>query len=89
MLTSCCHYNFFASDQTKLYAEIKALQGTRYGRMALEHFKKQGAIDGYKKGLIAGQTQCAATMNPTVHQEMQLKYHPNSFAGYEPKMKRD
>lgn len=72
-----------------MYTEIKALQGTRYGRMAIEYFKKEGETEGFQKGLVAcnKQSPTSPTVIRTAQEEMQQKYHPDSFT--EPKMKRD
>lgn len=87
----CCHNQFIATDKSKMWGDIKGLEGTRHGRMAIEYFKKQGEKEGFEKGLTAclKQSTTSPTMIRTAQEEMQDKYHPNSFAGHEPKMKRD
>jgi len=69
-LCACYVYSvFLATDQARMQVEIQTLQATSYGRMAIEHLKKEGAKEGYEKGLIAGHTSCPPSPMMNRHQE--------------------
>lgn len=56
------HHHYLLSDATKTQMAINRLKEDPYGPMAMDHLKSQGYEEGYKQGLIDGQTRCPSSL---------------------------